>query len=391
MKKIVLTALALFLVAGGIAMAQNECDGLYIKAMQANTPAERAQLLKEFLAKCSGKGSQYENFANAFLCTTVYQKTDQETIAYGEKALALGELDDQVKSQVLTALAVVYNKQGQNPEKTKAYANQLIQTATSMKAKEPENANWNNLIGIGHFIIGQTQDRAKDHKGALDSYQTSYAILKDAKILAEMKKIAKAEYEAKAYADAEKVFRFLAQTNPKDVESQRLVGECLYKTGKTQEALAIFKEIHAKHRSGEMAYNIGIILAREAKTNPVLIQDAIRFLLDAALLYPAQSKKAMELAENLYYSNDKEWNNRVKLMQESKQLIDEWAKTINTKFGDKSEEDLTPDQRREYRKIKELIDKEQKVLEDLQAKQKASMEGFNKLLEEAKQRLGIKK
>ncbi|MCJ7565350.1 MAG: hypothetical protein MUP52_12290, partial [Candidatus Aminicenantes bacterium] len=97
------------------------------------------------------------------------------------------------------------------------------------------------------------------------------------------------------------------------------------------------------------------------------------------------------LAENLYYSNDKEWNNRVKLMLESKQLIDEWAKTINTKFGDKSEEDLTPDQRREYRKINELIDKEQKVLEDLQAKQKASMEGFNKLLEEAKQRLGIKK
>jgi len=389
MKKAILSTLALFLFAGGIALAQSECDSLYIKAMQANSPQERAQFLKEFLSKCGGKGNQYENFANAFLCTGQFQKTDQETIAYGEKALALGGLDDQIKSQVLTTLAVITNKLGQNPEKTKEYANQLMQIATAMKAKEPENVNWNTLIGLGHFIIGQTNDKAKNFKGALDSYQTSYGILKDAKILAEMKKIAKILYESKAYTEAERVFRFLAQANPKDMESQTLIAQCLYKAGKTNEALALWKESFAKTKSADLAYNIGITLAREAKTNPALTNDAIRYLIDTALL-SAKYKDAQGMAEGLYFSNDKEWNNRVKQWQESKQLIDDWAKTINTKFGDKSEDDLTPDQRREYRKIKDLIDKEQKVLDELEAKQKAGLEGFNRLLAEEKQKLGIR-
>jgi hypothetical protein len=154
--------------------------------------------------------------------------------------------------------------------------------------------------------------------------------------------------------------------------------------------MALWKDSFAKSKSGDLAYNIGITLAREAKTNPALTNDAIRYLLDAAFLSPAKSKEARALAESMYFSSDKEWNNRVKLMQESKTLIDDWVKTINTKFGDKSEEDLTPDQKREYRKIKESIDKEQKTLDALNAQQKAGVEGFNKLLETEKSKLGIK-
>ena len=390
MKKAILGAIVVAIVLGGVAYGQNESDQAYIKAMTANTPAERVTLLKDFLAKFAGKGNQYENFASANLCLIGWQgKTEQETIGYGEKALALGGLDNVMKCQVLTNVAALFAKQGQ-VEKTKSYSSQLIQAATEAKAKEPEAAKWDSMIGAGHYLTAQALDKAKDIKGSLASYMTSYGILKDAKILAEVKKLAKTLYEAKNYADAEQVFRTLAQANPKDTESQALIAQCLYKDGKVNEAMALWKETFAKSKSGDLAYNIGITLAKEAKTNPALTNDAIRYLLDAAFLSPAKSKEGRALAESLYFGSDKEWNNRVKLMQESKTLIDDWAKTINTKFGDKSEEDLTSDQRREYRKIKESIDKEQKILDELSAKQKAGVEGFNKLLEGEKQKLGIK-
>jgi hypothetical protein len=35
--------------------------------MTEKNPGQQAQLLKEFLGKCAGSGSQYENFANANL------------------------------------------------------------------------------------------------------------------------------------------------------------------------------------------------------------------------------------------------------------------------------------------------------------------------------------
>ena len=390
MKRLILTAAVFVLVVSGLAFAQNECDQTYIKAMTANTPAERIALLKEFLSTCAGKGSQYENFANANLCVTGWQgKTEQETLAYGEKALALGGIDDVMKCQVLTQLCVIYDKQGQNLDKAKSYASQLLQTATTAKAKDPEGANWNTFIGLGHFFTAQALQKGKDIKGALDSYMTSYGILKDAKILVELKKIAKSLYEAKSYADAEKVYRTLAQANPKDAESQALIAQCLYKAGKINEALALWKETFTKSKSADLAYNIGITVAKEAKTNPALQNDAIRYLVDAALL-AAKYKDAMSMAENLFLGNDKDYNNRVKLMQESKQLIDDWAATINKKFGDKSEDDLSSDDRREYRKIKENIDKEQKTLDALQAKHKASTEGFTKILAEEKQKLGVR-
>jgi len=393
MKKAVLGTIALILAFGGLARAQNECDQLYIKAMTANSPAERATLLKDFLAKCGGKGNQYENFANANLCLIPHQgKTGQETINYGEKALQLGGLDDLTKCQVLTTLAAVYLKQ--NPDKAKAYANQVIEAARAAKAKETEAANaaqWNNLIGAGYYALGQAQEKTKDNKSAIDSYLNSYNILKNAKIIAEIKKVGKTAYEAKAYADAEKAFRAAYQANPKDTESHALVARCLYNTGKTEEALTMMKESYAKNKNGDMAYNIGIILAKQAgSSNPTLNTEALRYLLEAGLTSPTYSKKAMELAQSMFLGADKEWNNRVKAIQESTKLIEDWTKTFNSKFEGKNVDDLTSDQKREFRRLNENIEKENKILEKLQSEQKVTMDKFQKLLDEAKARLGIR-
>jgi tetratricopeptide (TPR) repeat protein len=394
MKKVVLGIIAFSLAFGSLALAQNECEQLYIKAMTANSPTERATLLKDFLAKCGGKGNQNENFANANLCIIPYPgKKEQDFINYGEKALQLGGLDDFTKAQVLINLASVYHRQ--NPDKAKAYANQLIELAKAAKAKESEAANagqWNALIGGGYFALGQAQARAKDNKAALDSYQNAHNLLKDPRIIFEMKRAGRAMYEAKAFADAEKAFRIVYQANPKDTESQTFIARCLYSTGKTDEALAMWKDVYAKTKNGETAYNIGIILAKQAgESNPTLCAEAIRYLLEAGLLSPTHSRRATDLAQNMFLRSDKEWNNRVKSLQESTRLIEDWTKTFNSKFEGKNEEELSADQKREFRRLRDLIDKENKTLEKLQAEHKVTMDKFQKLLDEARQRLGIKK
>jgi len=390
MKKVFLGTIALILLFGGLALAQSECDQLYVKAMTANSAPERATLLKDFLAKCGGKGNQYENFANAYLCTL--SKTEQDIVNYGEKAIQLGGLDDLTKSQVLTYLANVYAKN--NPEKAKNYANQIIDIARAAKAKESEAANagqWNNLIGGGYYILGQAQEKAKDNKSAIDSYLNSYNILKNAKIIAEIKKLGKTAYEAKAYADAEKAFRAAYQANPKDTDSLALVAQCLYRAGKTDEALTMMKESYAKTKNGDTAYNIGIILAKQAgSSNPTLNTEALRYLVEASLTSPTYSKKAGELARSMFLGADKEWNNRVKTIQESSKLIEDWTKTFNSKFEGKNVDDLDSDQKREFRRLNENIEKENKILAKLQAEQKTTMDKFQKLIDEAKARLGIR-
>ncbi len=393
MKTVLLTTVTLILVFGSLSLAQSECDQLYIKAMTANSEAERAKLLKDFLAKCAGQGNQYENFANAYLCILNYpQKNEMDIINYGEKALQLGGLDDLNKSQVLTNLAFVYTKN--NPEKAKTYANQIIDIARASKAKESEAANaaqWNSLIGGGYYILGQAQEKAKDNKSAIDSYLNSYNILKNPKIIADIKKVGKTAYEAKAYADAEKAFRAAYQVNPKDTGSLDLVAQCLYHAGKTDEALAMMKESYAKTKDGDTAYNIGIILAKQAGSkNPGLNTEALRYLLEASLLSQKYSKKSLELARNMFLGADKEWNNRVKAIQESTTLIADWTKTFNSKFEGKNPDELDSDQKREFRRLNENIEKENKILEKLQAEQKATTDKFQKLIDEAKARLGIR-
>ncbi len=393
MKKTFLTILAVAFALSalsGLAVAQNECDALYIKAMQANVPAERAKLLKEYLASCAGKGNQYENFANAFLCTGQFPKTDQDVITYGEKALALGGLDETMKSEVVMALAITYNKLN-NTDKTKTYAQQLVDTATAGKAKQPEGAGWNKLMGIGHFLLGQAKQKSNDVTGALDSYQAAYGLLGDNAILVEVKKMGKAFMDAKKYAEAEKVYRYLAGTG-KDPSSIQVVADILAQTGRKGEALQMFKDMYAKKKTADMANNIGILLNQEAKTNPSVIPEAVNYFLEASLLYQnqKQAQTARQYAESLFMSQDKEWNNRVKEIQESQKLIDDWTKTINDKFGNKSEDELTADERREYRKLNEAIDKEKKRVEGIAAQQKATMTRFEALIAQAKKRVGAK-
>ena len=377
--------------------AQNECDDAYIKAMTEKNPGQQAQLLKTFLANCAGKGSQYENFANANLSLLNYPgKTPAEAISYGEKAIALGGFDDLTKCQVLIQVSALYSQSGQNLEKAKSYALQVTEVAKAAKAKETEGSTtsasqWNKLIGAGYFAMGQAQEKAKDYKGAVDSYANSYSILKNPQIMASIKKLGKTLYDAKAYADAEKAFQ-AAYNVTKDNDIAAVYAQSLYRNNKDAEALALFKEIYGRQKSGEVAYNIGIILAKEAKTNPAATTEAIRYLLEASFTYAAKSQEAMKLAETLFFLNNKElkYNETVTAIQAKGKKIEELTNAYNTKFGDKDEEDLSDSEKAEMKTFLANIEAEKKALEKLQAEQNMSIAKFNKLLEDTKVRLGIK-
>jgi tetratricopeptide (TPR) repeat protein len=393
MKKAALAIVLLAVFVCGICAAQSEGDQAYIKAVQANTPQEKATLLKDYIGKFAGKGGQYDGFAYTFLFQALIQtgKTDAETLGYGEKALTFTGIEDGDKARIMMTLASVYAKNAQTVDKAKQFANQLIQFSGAAQKKEGANpAVWNQMIGAGHIVIGQAAEKAKDYKGAVESLFNAYNIIKDKKILDEIKRMGKSLYTAGNMAEAEKVFRVTFNTL-QDGESLTLLSQSLYKQGKQAEAMALFKEAFNKKKTGELAYNIGVTLARDAKTNPALTPEAIRFLLDAAVLgtkNAKESRQAMDIAQSLFFSQDKEWNNRVKQIQESNTLIEDWSKTLNTKYKDKTEDDLTSDEKREFRRLNQNIEKEKKIVEGIQNEQKTTMDGFNKALAEAKARNG---
>lgn len=396
MKKTALTIFSLFVFLITPLTAQNiNGDEVYIKAMTATDPNQRAQLLKDFVSKYAGKGSQYENYAFAYLSTLNYrEKTVKDTIEYGEKALAIGGLDDALKYSVYIVVANSYVQQGQNLEKAKNYALQAIQIANANKGKRDSARTpdqWNQLVGAGYYVQAQTLEKAKNYSGALNAYISSYNILKNKQVLGSIAKMGKALYDAKSYKDAEKAFK-ITSTALKDFGNTYLYAKTLHRNGKKDQALSVYKQAYTKEKSGDIAYNVGIILAGKAKSDPLVANEAIKFLLDASFLSAANSKKAMSLAENLFFfsaNKDLKYNEKVQEITDRSKKIENLTNSFNSKFGEKDEEDLTDVEKKEMEKILVQIETEKKAIEKLHAEQKAALEKFNAIIEQTKKRLRI--
>jgi len=394
MKRTMLTLIVMLLLVSGWLAAQDEASQAYIKAMTAQNQSQKAQLLKDFVSKYGGKGNQYENFAYANLCLLSYAgKTAKETIDAGDKALALGGLDDLTKYQVLVTVAGVHVQSAMSLEKAKSQALQAADLAKAGKsgAEGEDGAKWNQMIGAAIYVHAQACEKSKDFKGAVDSYIQSYNILKNKQILADLNKMGKTLMDNKSYAEAEKLYRTL-YTSAKDEATGTLLARALYHSGQRDEAMTVFKELYARKKSGNVAYNIGIILAKEATTNPAVANEAIRYLLEAAFLSEANSKQAMGLAENLFFTTNKDikWNDTVNQITAANKKIEDLTKTYNTKFGDKEEDALTAADKKEMKTILDQIEAEKKKLEPLKATQAQVISTFNKLIAETKTRLGIR-
>jgi hypothetical protein len=395
MKKIVLTTLIMILFISASLSAQIAANDDYIKAMTTSNATQRVKLLKEYLAKYAGKGTQYENFVYATLCVQNYSgKTARETIEYGEKALALGGLDDLTKCNVLLTVSAVFSERSQNLEKAKNYASQVVQIAKANKNNNPSDATpeqWDKFIGAGYFTHGQALEKSKYLKEAVDSYVNSYNILKNAQIANSLKKVGKSLYDIRFYRDAEKAFEIPVSVL-KDFASYAFYAKSLYKNKKKEEALKYFKLAYGKQKSGEMAFYVGIILADKTKSNPSVSQEAIRYLLDASFLSASNSKKAMELAESIFFTSagNTKYNENVKLLQKRSKVLEDLTNKFNKKFGEKDEEDLSDAEKREMDDMLKEIEFEEKDIQEIKAEQKVIVEKFNKLIEETKQRLGIR-
>jgi hypothetical protein len=390
MRKTASVTLTLFVFLCSLLPAQNANNNTYIKAMTSTDPGERAQLLKEYVA--NNPGAQYENFACAELCTMQYPgKTAADTIKYGERALELGGLDALKKCHVLTMVASMYVNQGQNLPKASNYAGQIVQTAKANKNSDLAPAStWNQLQGAGAYLQGQALEKTKNYKGAVDAYITAYNILKNKQIIPNLKKLGKDLYDGKAYKDAEKALK-IAATEGKDFASIYLYANALNKNGKTEEALSNYKMAYMKQKSGAIAFNIGIILAKKAERDASFTDEALKYLLDASFLSQANSKKAMQMAESLYFLSKKElkYNENVQELQARSKKLEDLTKTFNDKYGEKEEEDLSESEKSEMESTLKQIDAEQEAIKRLEAETQAALQGFQQLIDRAKQRLGI--
>jgi len=395
MKKTALTALILILFISASLPAQTDSNQDYIKAMTTTNPSQRVKLLKEYMGKYAGQGTQYENFVCATLCVTNYGgKTARESIEYGEKALALGGLDDLTKCRVLITVAGIYSQRSQNLEKAKNYASQVVQIAKTNKNKASTDATpeqWNQFIGAGYFTHGQALEKSRYLKEAVDSYINSYNILKNSQIAISLRKLGRSLYDIRFYRDAEKALKIPVSVL-KDFPSYAFYAKTLYKNKKKEEALKYFKLAYGKQKSGEMAFYVGIILADKAKSNPSVSQEAIRYLLDASFLSAANSKKAMGLAESLFFTSAKnsKYNENVKDLQRKSKNLEDLTNAFNKKFGEKDEEDLSDAEKKEMDSMLKEIELEEKDIQEIEAEQKIVVEKFNKLIEETKQRLGVR-
>jgi tetratricopeptide (TPR) repeat protein len=395
MKKTALTALILILFISASLPAQNAANDDYIKAMTTTNPSQRARLLKAYVAKYSGQATQYENFVYATLCVTNYAgKTERESIEYGEKALALGGLDDLTKCRILLTVSGIYSQRSQNLEKAKNYASQVVQIAKTNKSKTSTEATpeqWNQFIGAGYFTHGQALEKSKYLKEAVGSYINSYNILKNSQIAISLRKLGKSLYDIRFYRDAEKALEIPVSVL-KDFPSYGYYAKTLYKNKKKEEALKYFKLAYGKQKSGEMAFYVGIILADKVKSNPAVSQEAIRYLLDASFLSAANSKKAMALAESIFFTSAKnrKYNENIKELQRRSKVMEGLTNKFNKKFGEKDEEDLTDTEKREMKDMLKEIEFEEMDIKEIKAEQKVVLDEFNKLIQETKKRLGVR-
>ncbi len=390
MKRKLWTTALFVLVLTGFLAAQNPADEAYLKAMQISDSCQKVQALKSFLSTYAGQGSQFENYAHAYICLEPCKTTPpQDAVQAGEKALAMPGLDADTKLALIATLPTLYLKMNQF-DKAKESAQRLIDLGKSTKSAN--SAKGDQLIGAGHYLIGQAAEKSKDYGGAAAAYITAYGILKNPQIAADLKKLGKSLYDAKNYEGAEKIYRqFYASA--KDAESAIILAQTLNNMGKTDEALAIFKEAYAAKKTGDLAQNIGIILNAKAKTNPAMSLEAMNYFLEAHALHKAgsnASKQCLSWAQSIYFTNGDgaKYNALVPKIQEHSKAIQEYTKTFNERFEGKAEEDLSGPEKSTLKKLQDAMEQEQSAIAKLQAEQQGYVDNFNRLVNQVKSRLG---
>jgi len=382
MKKTLFTTVTLVFLLAGLVAAQS-ADEDYLKAMQLSDNCAKVQALEAYIAKYAGQGTTNENWAYFYYCLTpCATKNALKAAEYGEKALGMSGIDEKAKIGLLGTIPGLYQSAGQM-DKAKAAAFKLIEYGKTLQNK----ALGTKLQAGGYQFIGGLSEKAGDYGTAATNYITAYGILKDPSIFKQLRTLADTLYKGQKYADAEKVFRqfYAADKGP---ESASLLGQTLYKQGKVEEALAIYKEANAKKKDAKLAYNIAIILNGQVKDNPSKTTDTINALIEAALLNPKDSKILLGQAQNLFVGQDKELASSYAKIEEHKKAIEEFTKTYNSKIEGKTEDELSATDKKVLKTLEANIEAENQAIATIVAGQKGVLDKFNALVAQVKSRLG---
>jgi tetratricopeptide (TPR) repeat protein len=382
MKRTLFATTTLMLVLAGLAAAQT-ADEEYLQAMQLSDNCKKVQALEVYIGKYAGQGTTNEHWAYAYYCLTpCASKNAQKAAEYGEKALGMAGIDAQTKLGLMAMIPGLYNSAGLN-DKADAAARKLIDFGKS----QGDAKVGAQLQAGGYVMIGQFAEKAGDYGKAAENYITAYGIFKDPSISKQLNGLAATLYKNGKFADAEKVFRQFYAAN-KDTESAMLLGQTLYKQKKIDEALAIFKEGYAIKKTPALALNIAIILNGKVKENPALTSETINALIEAALLNPKESKTLLGGAQNLFVGQDKELASSYAKIEEHKKAIEEFNKTIDSKFGGKTMDDLSASDQRLLKTLNANIEAENQAIAQIVAGQKGVLDKFNALVAQVRSKLG---
>ncbi|HOW85857.1 MAG TPA: tetratricopeptide repeat protein [Candidatus Aminicenantes bacterium] len=382
MKRTLFATVTMILVLAGLAVAQG-ADEEYLKAMQLSDNCQKAKALEAYLAKYAGQGTTNEHWANAYFCLTPCASTDPvKAAAAGEKALTMQGIDNDTKVQLLATIPSLYNKAGQ-ADKADAAAQKLIDFG-----KGQSNADLSAKLQAGGYVmIGQFAEKSGDVGKAAENYIKAYGIYKNPTISKQLNGLASSLYKSGKFAEAEQVFRQFYASD-KGPESAALLGQTLYKQGKVDEALAIYKEGYAKRRTASLAQNIAVLLNAQVKTDPSKTMEAVTANIEAGLLIPAQQKNFLGMAQNLFVGQDKALASSYAKIEEHKKAIEEFNKTIDQKFANKTEDDLSDSDKRLLKTLNANIEAENQAIVQIQASQKDVLAKFNALVAQVKARMG---
>ena len=267
----------------------------------------------------------------------------------------------------------------------------MVRTAQTAKKNAPDSQSanaWNKMIGAGYYTQAQAMKKAGNYKGSIENYVSSYNILKNKQIISEVASLGKTLYDSKKYADAAQAFKV---TNDilNNFASTSFYAKALHRCGKKDEALTYYKQAFSKQKNGEVAYNIGILLAEKTEKDPSFIDETIEYLLYASFLSQTHSKNAMKLAEGLYFSTKSSYNDKVKELAAKAKELEKLTTAFNEKFGEKNEEDLTDEEKKQVEEMRKEIASLQENINKIQEEQKAELDKFNALIEQIKKKLGI--
>ena len=382
MKRTLFTTLTLVFLLSGLVAAQS-ADEEYLKAMQLSDNCAKVQALEAYIAKYAGQGTTNEHWAYAYYCLTpCATKNAQKAAEYGEKAAAMPGIDSATKLQLIIAIPQLYYS-AEQPNKGDAAARKLIEYGKGLS--DAKRAS--QLQATGYFLIGKAAEKGGNYGTAAENYILAYNLFKDPSISKQLNSLAATLYKGQKYAEAEKVFRqfYAADKGP---ESAALLGQTLYKQGKVDEALALYKEASAKKKDAKLAYNIAIILNGQVKDDHSKTTETINALIEAALLNPKDSKILLGQAQNLFVGQDKELASSYAKIEEHKRAIEEFTKTYNSKIEGKTEGDLSATDKKVLKTLEANIEAENQAIAAIVAGQKGVLDKFNALVAQVRARLG---